>query len=859
MSVALYRAMRYRARGVGCGLLAAMVAAAVGCAGEDPGDLLELECESGQCDLFRGLKDLRDDVRRVDSGDLFAVAGDLATDALNNALELGDFSIIKLGDINIFALEEEARDDHTLGSIDELVDGLARRYGEKALTYEANKLRRDHLLRTSADYYTEASFSVGPDLDSNFSWGLEVGGIDDTSVSVGFDFEDVVEARVIAAVDKEIDGYKEAPLKAIRATRRGLQLGRDGLGFIVPVDSDDVLDMAPGELLAMSSTGSVAMNFGAGIPIFVADPGAISYRVVFNAALRARFKGERMDVQLLRMDGDDVVVDVGVSDVHGFDAKLALRDGWGVAGLLTSRCDDDEKDCERSFSVDVGPVEVDLSKLADKALRRELNRRVDLINAELGGKFASSRVTVARFRFSLERGDTRGDVAKAMTLALKGDLRAAQSLANQGHPGVMTEFDLAHSGWTVGANAGLDLFGMSFYVSREWTEAEAVIQTPDGIMALLLETLHREAGWFFDSHALLATSIAGLTIDSQSPDVARGESNLVVHLAEGDEFMEGDKLLDHYDGMILSLAGFDALRAFEKKANEIQRYVEKNCSTSSAFNSCRVDLQTSDKVLGLRLEAMQALNEEIRELSDARHELVSFIAEKRLDTQAVREYPAQFTGPTSSVTLSMRFDDASINSFAEAGPQRFLDVVTDYLTFVEVDRGASESEILAQREQVVDDVNAEDLRALYADFVKKYGPYIGAEETVLRGLGRVGPRAMEIRFDVDSNDSPKYKEAMVQSIAKRRAELVKEFFKDLRKEAQGHRGSHVAAYTLLRLVPDGHLDVRVDYDVDTSDGWSSVNEPYRAAGYENFDLHAKEQPMPIESEIFDVDRFAQVD
>ncbi|MBT8495847.1 MAG: hypothetical protein KJO07_22580, partial [Deltaproteobacteria bacterium] len=107
---------------------------------------------------------------------------------------------------------------------------------------------------------------------------------------------------------------------------------------------------------------------------------------------------------------------------------------------------------------------------------------------------------------------------------------------------------------------------------------------------------------------------------------------------------------------------------------------------------------------------------------------------------------------------------------------------------------------------------------------------------------------------------PVYEEALTQSIAKRRAELVAEFFDGLRSEAKGHRGSHIAAYTLLQMVPAGHRDVRINFDVDTSDGWSSVNEPYRAAGYANFDLHSREsKAAPIESDTFDINTFSRVD
>ncbi|MBT8495223.1 MAG: hypothetical protein KJO07_19410, partial [Deltaproteobacteria bacterium] len=247
--------------------MASSLVLGVGCAGDQPPPEL-IECESGQCDLFDGIKDLRDDVRRIDSGDLFSVAGEIATDAVNDALELGDFSFFKIKDPEIFALAEEASDDHTLNDIDALVSGLARRYGEKHLTAEVNRIRRDHLLHSDDDYFAEAAFTIGPELSSNFNWSVDVAGLDETRTNVGFEFKETVETRVIAAVEKEREGYYEAPLAAFKAAR----------GHVLPVDTDDVLDMKPGELLGLSGVGSIALNFGAGIPIFSADPGAISYK-----------------------------------------------------------------------------------------------------------------------------------------------------------------------------------------------------------------------------------------------------------------------------------------------------------------------------------------------------------------------------------------------------------------------------------------------------------------------------------------------------------------------------------------------------------------------------------------------------
>src|SRR6185295_18826560 len=127
-------------------------------------------------------------------------------------------------------------------------------------------------------------------------------------------------------------------------------------------------------------------------PLLLASPAsAIAYQIVLSAALRTVLEGS-LDVQMVRLRGSELVVDVGIERAIVKSASIAVEDGWGVTGLVQR-------------VVDLGPTRVDVGRLADRALRRALGRNLDLVSARAEVERSRSRTSVARFRFDLDAGD----------------------------------------------------------------------------------------------------------------------------------------------------------------------------------------------------------------------------------------------------------------------------------------------------------------------------------------------------------------------------------------------------------------------------------------------------------------------
>ncbi|MBW2523231.1 MAG: hypothetical protein JRI23_03610, partial [Deltaproteobacteria bacterium] len=278
---------------------------ATGCSSDEGGDelvgeMLQVEC-SGKCDGWNSIRSLWRDARNLDLNDLLSVGAGYASEELNLSLDATDYATLSagFGPPKLYALAEQAEDDLTLGNIDRLVTGLAVQFGDRELTTQVNAVRRNHLQSSSDVVFGECAFTIGADLKHD--WHLPTGGFDG-DVILGFDVGSDLSTRVIAPFDSELKATGGAPLSALRQTR----------GFILPRSVADLRAMKPGELVALRSTGGLGVNLGVGVPVLIANPlSSVSYSLVLSAGVRAHLRGY-MDVQLVRLEGGQVVVDVGV-------------------------------------------------------------------------------------------------------------------------------------------------------------------------------------------------------------------------------------------------------------------------------------------------------------------------------------------------------------------------------------------------------------------------------------------------------------------------------------------------------------------------------------------------------------------
>ncbi|TNF38225.1 MAG: hypothetical protein EP329_01070 [Deltaproteobacteria bacterium] len=794
---------------------------------------------AGKCDGWSSIKSLWADAKKLDLNDLLSVGAGYATEALNDALDFTDFASVKLSEPQLFALDAVAKEDLTLHSIDELVSGLARRFGDHELTTEVNKVRKAHL-ETSADkVFAEVAFTLGASL--GHGWNLDTGDIGGLSVRLGFDAGANLEARIISAYESELYATGGAPLTAVRHAR----------DFILPRSLDDVRAMRPGESFALGGSGQVGLNLGLGVPILIAEPiAAVSYNIVLSAGVRARLSG-RLDVQLVRLDGDRVVLDVGVETAEVKAATLALEDGWGVQGLIKQ-------------SIEVAGRSLDLGKLLDKALKKQLNSRLGLVSARAEKSDKATRTSVARLRFALDAIVDQAAVDKALAQALRGDVRLAQALALRGEPGVAMDFDLSRSGISATAHAGLDLLGMSFFRTTQTSSGDVTIATPGGERKLMFDTLHKEAGWFFTSHGFTRTSLAGLVFDATGETPPRGEANLFLEIVEGDDYMERDKLLDHLDAVLLGLGGDTALYAVEEHGNALERYVAEACPNSGPGDACRMTVLSDPVVAQLKTDALDALSDALWNHDEAQVALLEKVVEMRLAAQATVEPSAALVGPKASVVLDYRLDDGALEAvIADRTANEVVEAMNAYLGAVEIRRQDSVGDIADDRAEVAKD-EADTVNALAATFAERaldYQRMSSVEKAQIGYLGSAGARAVEVRYAVDGKGNPDYDSAVGRTLTEARAAAASALFDtlwDLADDLDPHPEA-VVAYTLLALTPHDRADLRLDVKMDLSDGLSQSFDHYRAAGWGSFDVYAKGAKVaPIDGGQFDIDALINV-
>lgn len=784
------------------------------------------------------LRDLYDDGSKLDLNDLLGQTAAFATGSLNDALGSSDFAGISIAPTELYALSAEAEQDLTLKNLDTLVTGLAAKFGEKELTTTVNALRRDHLANSDDDVYADSAFRVAGGLHD---WGMSSGGFGSGTARVGFDANAELEARIVRAYEREGTALAQAPLAALKAAR----------GFIVPRSVDELKSLRPGETTALRGKGVLGLNLGVGVPVLAADPGSLSYRIVFSVGVRTRLEGT-LDVQVVRLGGDQLLVDVGVERASSKGWEVALRDGWGVSGLI-------EK------TVTLAGKTVDLGKVADKAFAKQLNDKLSLVDASVSATERKSRLSVSRVRFDLSKATKDSPVEKAIAQALRADVRLAQALGNRGEPGVEVEFELSRSGVSSTSYAGIDLFGMSFFRKQAESEGSVVVDTPAGAQSILFESLHKDSGWFFSSHGFGRTVLSGLLFDPDAPGVAEGEANLVVQVVEGDDFMERDKLIDHLDGVIRSIGGDAALAAIADPGDRLELYVKNKCASQSA-TTCGRSALTDPQVVSLRAEGASKLAQAVSGLQEPLRAVVTRAGELRLTAQATFEPAAALVGPPTGVVLDYRIDDASLAALLGKDAKNVADQAIAHLVAANVRRqetGSARTDRVNGLKRDGEKLR-EGLVAAFDARKEEYATIHELERAKLEGhpeLGELGPRAVAVELPL-KDGKPDYEKAALRSLTHRRAQVAARLFDDLVGVGgeSGDYGEQVAAYALLSLLPRENLDVRLQVLMDLDDSAAQDFSHYRDAGYANLDVYGRgSASSPIDGGIFAIDQLVDVD
>jgi hypothetical protein len=483
--------------------------------------------------VSNGLTSRFADLKKIRVDELSRVAAGFATDKLNDSLSAGPLST-KFAGTQVFGAAAEQNSvlpaNAKVKSLAELKQGLASEFGDADFSTRLTASRLKYLQDTADTYYVESSVDLGAGVDHGWTHSAAGFSAGAASLSVGFEAGVSLKSRVVLAAPKAgLRQMYDAPASAVKGLR----------GFVFPRSLDEVKAMKTGEMLSLSGTGKIGGHFGVGVPVLAAAGAGITYNVVLSAGASGVLSGE-LDVNLVRLEGDEVAVEVGVTKGSLSNFGIALTGGFGVNNVCGA------ESCLRPLKI--AGAEVNLQKLAESALQKQLNT---LLQTRVAASQAneSSRVTVSRVRFHLDRG---ADVGVALEQALKADLRMAQGMAardlGEVEPGVEVDFDLVRSAATTTRDFGATVFGLDIY-HRKVVEKEGgfAIQTPSGTQSVLFETLEKRSGWFQMDHGFKRTSIAASTVDVKDPTASRNEANLFLQAVVGDSHMDDDILIDSAD------------------------------------------------------------------------------------------------------------------------------------------------------------------------------------------------------------------------------------------------------------------------------------------------------------------------
>ncbi|MBU0549938.1 hypothetical protein KKB55_19755 [Myxococcota bacterium] len=763
-------------------------------------------CPSGKCDgLADTLQDYYDDMRALDLNDLTALGVGFATDKVNDALGVAPFVDISLGETAFFGDPDEVFGRVTVTDLKSLKAGLTEGLGEHAFATRVNALRAETLARTDAQVFAESSFKIRA--SEGLEWSMTAEALVGT---VGFNGGGDLEAILIAPYAGNLEAVWQNPLALLQDLR----------GFILPRSIEDLKAMAPGESLALRGQGGLGFNLGVGMPIIIGtvlDYVTLHARV--SAGARVSLKGT-LDVQLVRGAEQLVYVDVGLSKVKLQHFSLGVKSGWGIEGLP-------------EIDLDLGPVNVDLDDLMEKALSDQLNKKLTVFEGSASYGSEEGRLTVARFRFDLNHADEA--VTQAIAQAMRADLRLAQALANRGAPGVVQELDLSKDHRSESTYFGFRFLSMRFFSSEASHSGAVHIEADGRHQALLFSELEESGGLFFNDHSSEWYTLTSLiTQDGALIDAA---NNVRLTIREGDDYFTRDQLLDHVDSVLVWMLGLDAATRLSAVTDGILVWVDDFCpspmapggdadeqdAAEAAYEACVAGMFAEDAYLQLKDEARDLYGDLAADLAfgdfdDAfapAAEVARALFELKLGFSSVHHHPGFLQGPTGSVISQARFSqDALDGLFVEGAEPRF----TQALEAVYAQLIADRDEPAKDKAEAVAKALSRQGAAIYAlqdrfnSFSARYQQLQRVAALKFTGEAPLGESTQLMLVPVD-----RPMEATLSAVAQRKGALLEDFYPELVKLADKLKGveeSFIIAYTLLNMARPEHVELLLSYQFD---------------------------------------------
>jgi hypothetical protein len=803
----------------------------------------DAETNASEADIS-SIKSYFADAKKLDLTDLTRVSVGFATDGLNDALykETGTLhGGIKFEAPSVFAATAEPNkvlpDQYEVKALDTIVSGLAAQFGESELGTQVNKVRLNHVSTTEDKFFVESGFTTGVGIGP--SWNINAQGFANTGVTLGFNADALLTSRVIVATKTDkLGDLVDAPLAAVKAQR----------GFIYPRSMNDVRGMKPGEMFALRGQGQLGANFGVGAPIFVAAAGPLGYQVVVSAGVAGVVSGE-IDVQLVRLEGDEVVVDVGVEKGHGVSFHAGISDQWGIKGI----CEDGQS-CLRD--VNIAGKAVGLRGLVEKAVANQVNRYLTF-SIDAGASEQSSRVSLSRFRFHMDKGD-KAETEKALQQLLKFDLRLAQALYNrdldQAQPAITADFDAVRAATTTSRNFGFELLGMNIYhkavVQKEGT---FVLQTPDGAKSILFDQLQKDGGWFEKKHAFTRTGVGAESIQGSK---LTSEANLFVQTLNSDSHMDNDFAIDNIDALLLGIGGRDLVDTLDTYGNKLQQTLWAKCpaetqSTGQSSNQqgtkvwhedCNVKLLDDPSFKQIKIDGLKAIESKMSGLSDEYKSLVRTAADVRLTLQStgIHNYDAM-NGCNVAFSTDVRFDDSALATLTSRSKDEYLKALKNYIGSVNQDRmtakSAADKDAAASYTVSKSDGAVEAMANVFAVNAQAYNAIAAAEKGLPSMLGgkKFIAHPVAVRFTVDNDMAKSLESAQLVSTSTDRAKAAAKLYDDLRDAADdlSHLdldNEQAALYPLIALVPAKDLDVAMTLDTKIESSFFVHRDRFIKAG-----------------------------
>ncbi len=801
--------------------------------GLDDAMVIKVEPCQGKCDGFGAVADLFEDMKDVDLDDLVSLAAPHATDALNDALSVTDYARIEIGETTLYGAREEVLGEVVVEDLGALSAGLTSRLGERDFAARVVEMRRSVATRESS-MYAESRFIIGANLghDFNMKGGDAVG-------RVGFDSSATIEAIAVSRFDDDarVDSLLRQPLEAARAAR----------GFVLPRSIEDYRRLSPGESVAMRAEGGLGLNVGAGVPFLLASLGtALTVHARLSLAARASLEG-KLDVQFVRGEGDELFVDVGMSGARIRSLEAALEPGFGV-------------DAIPNVQVDLGVTRVGLGKLANDAIRSQLQKHID-VRASIGASDEEGRLRVARFVVDL--GEASGaDVEQALAQLVRGDMRLAQALSRQGERGVTQLIDMTKEYHHHDFKAGFNFLSMRFYIENGFDTGQITVDTEEGSQTLLFTELEDKRGFFFtDRESSWRTLVS---IEQREGVDVRGQVNVRHIMREGQETFSRDEILDHTNSVLATLVTEDAMLVLADAVDAVGNAADDACRDPGqdasfgqrrTYRDCLLETPLSPSVQGMANQARAEIDRVIEfgavrpgfgEGGAQGAELVRELVEFEITVASAGYDAGENVAPDGQVVSELRIAHDGVQQLMEpGGAERFMASLERALRVMSTRR--TNEDLEDKRGDVDDDIedNARRFGLVYEEFLKVSERFADLDRAsaLMFGGSRVGDHANLILVGEDRSLD-------LRTVAEHKGALLERFVPDIVDVANGSIFSglgepeiYVVGYALAGAVSPEHIEWVYSWTFDDDERLS----------FEPFNFYTRGSSELISAGVFDLD------